>query len=399
MNLCKQNLLLIFIFLIGVSGCTYIEAKPVKYLKSNSGSKHKQAHQDYINNFSDTELMSLNDHKVDSCALDGANNIGQILILGDSHVASENFYEMYKNPPSLFWIPPGNRLSHGMQTGNVTTTKNLYTKRSDCKNEPCYLGGFDATAIDKDAAYIFKLKNYEPGTKLNACLSFSDAENDSNTLKMALLNTESPLAFKIQKDNKFYGGVLKLEDTGSPLTVIGMNGAKNEDILNWILSSKEIIKLINPKYIILVIGTNDIYDKPYNQNLIYEQISSSINELQQAVPTTKIVLVSPPPLVKVLSKKIKTKKRIKTRIVNTCKALAQDFQEIENDYIKLGLNKNLIFYNWREQSSDRCNDYIQGTAEQWKPDGVHLTSEGYKIFHKKLFDYIYKETQDEIFNY
>jgi hypothetical protein len=77
--------------------------------------------------------------------------------------------------------------------------------------------------------------------------------------------------------------------------------------------------------------------------------------------------------------------------------LASDFEKIEASYTHLAATKNLIFFNWRLSSSDKCKDFEEGNFDNWRPDGVHLTSAGYKTLQKNLFEFLLKETQDEIF--
>ena len=416
----KITLLLLSIIVISTCGCSSSLAAQTKS-KPHANGSHQNNHNVNVKkestkdvnktalnrsyNFENLNGLSLKDmgELTQSPCPESFNNNG-ILVLGDSHAAAETFYSYYPKTPSLIWIPPDQRLGHTLFNGTITT-KNLISARTNCIESECALGGFESKAEKPDTAYVYKVKNLEENAPIQSCLIFKKASELLDGDQAHLLASQkylgyfestNPLSLKVPMDITFYGGLIKTPSTGNPMTVIGLNGAKTEDLMNWVKSSGDVLETIHPKYLILIIGTNEIYNRPYRQELVTEQLNYIADEVYQKLPNTKIVLVGPPPLVKdtIIKTKSKNKKAVFT---HHCKGLAADFEKIEAHYTQLSATKNLIFFNWRLSSSDKCKDFEDGNLDHWRPDGVHLTSAGYKTLQKNLFEFLLKETQDEIF--
>lgn len=416
----KITLLLLSIILLSTYGCSSSLAAQTKS-KPHANGSHQNSHKAHLkkepakavnktyehhsDNFVNLNGLSLKEmgELIQSPCPESFNNNG-ILVLGDSHAAAETFYSFYQKTPTLIWIPPYQRLGHTVFNGSITS-KNLISVRTNCIESECVLGGFESKAASPDNAYVYKVKNLEENAPIQSCLIFKKTHESIDGEQLDALasqkhfgyfESKNPLSLKIPMDTTFYGGLIKTVSTGNPMTVIGLNGAKTEDLMNWIKFSGDVLETIHPKYLILIIGTNEIYNRPYRQELVTEQINYIADEVYLKLPNTKIVLVGPPPLVKdtIIKTKSKNKKSVFT---HHCKGLASDFEKIEANYTHLAATKNLIFFNWRLSSSDKCKDFEEGNFDNWRPDGVHLTSAGYKTLQKNLFEFLLKETQDEIF--
>lgn len=419
MNIHRQFIIFLLTFvLLNICGCTstlasqkqqgraHASSHEIEKIKSKTVVKG-DAPKKVLKNTSEpqsNELASMNLKEINSepCPINFHEKSG-ILVLGDSHAAAETFYSFYEKPPSLIWIPPDQRLGHTVANGSILS-KNLKTTRSNCLEVDCMLGGFESRTLDHDGAYIYKIKSVGVGEKLESCLLIDQQVRSEDDLgvanhqkALAYLTSENPLSLKITANSTFYGGLLKTGIDGNPITVIGMNGAKIEDLMNWAKSSPQMLKTINPKYIVLIIGTNEIYDRPYRKELVNDQLNNTLSSIKDSLPEAKIVLVSPPPLYKDIILKNKDKNTKKFKISHACKSLAMDFEKIETDYAQIAAKNNLIYFNWRQNSSNKCQDFEDNKLENWRPDGVHLTSAGYKLLQKNLFDFLFKETNDEIF--
>lgn len=418
MNIHRQRItFLLTFFLLNICACTSTLASQKHHAKSQ-GSQHevektknkivskddtqkklaKSASEPLNNELANANLKEINS---EPCPSNFHEKSG-ILVIGDSHAAAETFYSFYDKPPSLIWVPPDQRPGHTNANGSILS-RNLKTIRSNCLEADCMLGGFESKTSDQDGAYIYKLKSVGVGEKIESCLlidrevrSQSDPEVQIKQKRFAYLTSENPLSLKITANSTFYGGLLKTGIDGNPITVIGMNGAKIEDLMNWTKSSPEMLKIINPKYIVLIIGTNEIFDRPYRKELVNAQLNNTLSSLLESLPNAKIVLVSPPPLFKDLLLKRKDKNTKNYKTSHACKSLAMDFEKIEMDFAQIAAKNNLIYFNWRK-NTDKCQDFEDGKMENWRPDGVHLTSAGYKLLQKNLFDFLLKETSDEIF--
>jgi lysophospholipase L1-like esterase len=375
----------------------------VKQEKSKAINKTAEHHSSNDINLSAFNLKDIGELTGSPCP-EGFSNKNGILVLGDSHAAAETFYSFYQKTPSLIWIPPDQRLGHTLFNGTITS-KNLSITKTNCIESECALGGFESQAANPENVYVYKIKNLDENVNIQSCLLFKKenalldgdlSEAPYSQKHLGYFESTNPLSLKVPINTTFYGGLIKTPIVGNPVTVIGMNGAKTEDLMNWIKSSGSVLEIIHPKYLILIIGTNEIYNRPYRQEIVTKQLEYIADEIRQKLPETKIVLVSPPPLYKDILIKTKSKNK-KSIMSHHCKGLAADFEKIEANYIQLAADKNLIFFNWRLTSSDKCKDFEEGKLDNWRPDGVHLTPAGYKTLQKNLFEFLLKETQDEIF--
>ena len=163
---------------------------------------------------------------------------------------------------------------------------------------------------------------------------------------------------------------------GLPLAVYnrGIGGDNSEGVLNRLKLSLFDIK---PSKIVLMIGVNDINGKRSNERILnaYEEILKSISA---NLPTAEVFCISILPVNDTLSTYTS---------INVDESNAQ-ILSINPEIKRLADKYGYKFVDMYPEFADENNKLIEALS----PDGIHLNSEGYKVYSKKLTPLLLQES-------
>ena len=140
---------------------------------------------------------------------------------------------------------------------------------------------------------------------------------------------------------------------------LGVNGDRTEHVL-WRLSNGEIDK-IKPKVIVLMIGTNNLY--MYSVDEISEGVAAILNELNDRLPESKVLLLGILPRAKSPEAKVRAKIR-----------------EINEQLAKMADGKDIHFLDFGAELLEPDGSI----SEEIMPDFMHLSESGYNIWFDEM---------------
>jgi lysophospholipase L1-like esterase len=256
---------------------------------------------------------------------------GQIRVLhiGDSHIQADFFSGRLRENLQRFAL--GIQGSRGFifpynvaATNNPDNYKVKYTgKWQHCRNiqnlNGCELGiaGISVTTTDSNASIqiilnnrnypfqdfnkvkifhntgdtVFKVKLMEDKiingeyNSLGYTSFTSDAHFD--TLNLFFQKTDS-----LQKNFALYGIELDNDDPGIICSAVGVNGAEVSSFLKCSLLEAQ-LKILNPEWIIVSLGTNDAYGKNFDPVVFENHYQQLIQRIKHALPHSFILLTTP----------------------------------------------------------------------------------------------------------
>lgn len=141
---------------------------------------------------------------------------------------------------------------------------------------------------------------------------------------------------------------------------LGINGDRTEHLL-WRLSNGELDK-IKPKVIVLLIGTNNLY--MYSVDEICEGIAAILNELNDRLPESKILLLGILPRAKSPAAKVRTK-----------------ILQINEQLSRMADGKTIRFLDFGPELLEPDGSI----SEDIMPDFLHLSESGYNIWFDEMF--------------
>ena len=140
---------------------------------------------------------------------------------------------------------------------------------------------------------------------------------------------------------------------------LGINGDRTEHVL-WRLSNGEIDK-IKPKIIVLMIGTNNLY--MYSADEVCEGVAAILNELNDRLPESKILLLGILPRAKSPEAKVRAKIR-----------------QINEQLAKMADGKDIHFLDFGPELLEPDGSI----SEEIMPDFMHLSESGYNIWFDEM---------------
>lgn len=140
---------------------------------------------------------------------------------------------------------------------------------------------------------------------------------------------------------------------------LGINGDRTENVL-WRLSNGEIDK-IKPKVIVLMIGTNNLY--MYSADEICEGVTAILNELNDRLPASKILLLGILPRAKSPDAKVRAKIR-----------------QINEQLAKMADGRDIKFLNFGPELLEPDGSI----SEEIMPDFLHLSESGYNTWFDEM---------------
>lgn len=257
---------------------------------------------------------------------------GQIKILqiGDSHIQADYFSGQMRENLQSFAL--GIKGSRGFvfpynvaQTNNPENYKVKYTgkwehSRNITEKSNCELGiaGISVTTSDTNSSIKIILNNHnyshQDFNKIRIYHSIGDSvfniklfedelidgvinrlgfsefstDNHFDTLDIILQKTDS-----LQKQFTLYGIELNNDDPGIIYSAVGINGAETSSFLKCNLLENQ-LQILDPKWIIISLGTNDAYGTGFDSNVFEINLSKLIERIQKALPEVFILLTTPP---------------------------------------------------------------------------------------------------------
>ncbi len=253
----------------------------------------------------------------------------RVLHIGDSHIQADYFSGRLRENIQSFAL--GIQGSRGFifpynvaATNNPENYKVKYTGEwQNCKNvqnkNECELGiaGISVTTLDSNASIqiILNNKNY-PHQDFNKVKIFHNlgdsvyrvklAENriidgSRNSLGYTSFTTDSyfdTLNLFLQKTDSLqtnftlYGIELDNDDPGIIYSSVGVNGAEVSSFLKCNLLEPQ-LKILNPEWIIISLGTNDAYSKDFDKKIFENNYNQLIKRIKNVLPGSFILLTTP----------------------------------------------------------------------------------------------------------
>ncbi len=268
-------------------------------------------------------------NKLDSLIIFGQGQIN-IIQLGASHTQADIFTaELREQLQNIYpdlsagrgYVFPYNLIKtnspsdyNAFHSGNWKVCRNVEHKK-------CLLGltGISATTFDTNASISIKLKNAkEIDQKFNHITILHSTDSCSYKIKFIpqklvksihtyeqkgyseiyLNKFVDKLTIKVQKTNKYqnkfslYGIFLKNQFPGIIFDPIGINGAGTYSYNKCQLFEKQ-IKIINPDWLIIALGTNDGYTSKFNENIFARNLSTLIHKIKSSHPNIAITIIVP----------------------------------------------------------------------------------------------------------
>lgn len=211
-----------------------------------------------------------------------------------------------------------------------------------------------------DSAFTLQVKD---------SISFWSNKSDNPSIFTFTKNTHSlDIHFQkndsIQKNITFFGGILENDSAGILYHSTGINGAKYSDY-NKPTQFVNQLNLLNPKLIILSLGTNESFLPDFDTTRFYLTIDSLVKKIQSYSPQSIILLTTP-----ACSYKNHKKNTILKPVVKTI--------------VQYAIKNQLPYWDLFELTGG------ENSALNWKKnlllsrDGVHYSKNGY-ILQGQLF--------------
>jgi len=154
---------------------------------------------------------------------------------------------------------------------------------------------------------------------------------------------------------------------GITFETLGINGAQASIILEW---NEQVwsgdVAARNPALVILAYGTNEANNPKWTEEQYRADLLAVLDRLRRAAPAASILLVGPPDC-------------------GRLRPLAHlsEVIEVQRDVAKM---QNVAFFDWRAHmgGAGMMKRWVQAGLAQ--ADYIHLTSAGYQMLGKMLFD-------------
>lgn len=324
-----------------------------------------------------------------------------IVQLGDSHTAAdffsgklrERFQADYGNG-GIGFIPPTNIAGQRIANVQYQSDKKAWILLSSRKdNDPDFpLGGF----ISEPQAKWAKLQLSEnPVTQqryqlqaLYKAPTTAQVNVQSSTSKiLSLSQTQGkwqfsnpttmtfPVSITVSKSQpvKFGGWLITNQQPGVMLSSLGINGATINMMDKWGTQWTETLGQLNPDMVILAYGTNEAFNNTFDLSAYRQQLTDKIRQIRQQAPNSTILLIGP-------SDSIKNKEAPDCRSQQP-----QWLSDIVRIQKEVAQQERTLFWDWRDYMGGECSIKAWSLYELARPDGVHLSREGYESSANTLY--------------
>ena len=324
-----------------------------------------------------------------------------IVQLGDSHTAADffsgklrdRFQEEYGNA-GIGFVPPNT--IPGQRTANMQyqSDKKAWTLLSSRKDsDPDFpLGGFISEPQSKWA----KLQLSEnPATqqryqlqalyKAPTAAQISVQSSSSRTLSLSQthgawqFSNPTPVTFPVNitlnksQPVKLGGWLISNQKPGVMLSTLGINGATINMMDKWGSQWTETLGQLHPDMVILAYGTNEAFNDTFDLGAYRQQLTDKIRQIRQQAPNSAILLIGP-------SDSIKNKEAPDCRSQQP-----QWLTDIVKIQKEVAQQEKTLFWDWRNYMGGECSIKAWAIYDLARPDGVHLTREGYESSANTLY--------------
>lgn len=324
-----------------------------------------------------------------------------IVQLGDSHTAAdffsgklrERFQADYGNG-GIGFIPPTNIAGQRIANVQYQSDKKAWSLLSSRKDsDPDFpLGGFISEPQAKWAKlqlsenpvtqqrYQLQALYKAPTTaqinvqsSTNKVLSLSQTQGKwqfSNPTAMTF-----PVSITVSKNQpvKLGGWLISNQQPGVMLSSLGINGATINMMDRWGTQWTETLGQLNPDMVILAYGTNEAFNDTFDLSAYRQQLTNKIRQIRQQAPNSAILLIGP-------SDSIKNKEAPDCRSQQP-----QWLSDIVRIQKEVAQQEKTLFWDWRDYMGGECSIKAWALYDLARPDGVHLSREGYENSANTLY--------------
>lgn len=320
-----KKILLFILFVINQLGVGYSQETPYKNIAYSFVNQNADTLHFFGSSQTDFNNICKN---LNQLILNGIGNL-RLIHIGDSHIQADFFSGSMREHLQSFAL--GIKGSRGFifpynvaSTNNPDNYKVKYTgKWQRCRNiqnlNGCELGiaGISVTTIDSNASIqiILNNKNY-PHQDFNKVKIFHNLGDTVFQVKLIenqiIDGTYNPLGFtsfttqnhfdtlnlffqktdSLQKNFALYGIELDNDDPGVIYSAVGINGAEISSFLKCNLLEAQ-LKILNPEWIIISLGTNDAYSKNFDKKSFENHYNQLIERIKHTLPNSFVLLTTP----------------------------------------------------------------------------------------------------------
>ncbi|AWF40276.1 MULTISPECIES: SGNH/GDSL hydrolase family protein [Proteus] len=324
-----------------------------------------------------------------------------IVQLGDSHTAAdffsgklrERFQADYGNG-GIGFIPPtaiaGQRIANIQYQSSKKAWDLLSSRKESDPDFP--LGGFIAEPVAKWSALQL---NENPTTgqryQLQALYKAPTASQihlqsaGSKTLSLSQTQGEwqfskpttitFPINITISKNQpiKLGGWLISNQKPGVMLSALGINGATINMMDKWGAQWSKTLGQLHPDMVILAYGTNEAFNDTFDLVAYRQLLVEKIRQIRQQAPNSAILLIGP-------------SDSIKNKDASDCRSQQpQWLTDIIRIQKEVAQQERTLFWDWRDYMGGECSIKAWSIYDLARPDGVHLSREGYESSANTLY--------------
>lgn len=191
------------------------------------------------------------------------------------------------------------------------------------------------------------------------------------------------------------GMTLDLHTPGVVYDSMGVAGARAASLLtSWGTDvTAQVLRVRPPDLVILAFGTNEAYQASFTPESYRTELLAVQQWLQTYVPDTAVLLIAPPDALERVGRCAPNARSVcvpphQTPPPSTCgvrthpnlavvRQLMQDFAQ----------SRSWAYWDWSQVMGRPCGawQWQQETPPRYRPDGIHLTSDGYETSGLALF--------------
>ncbi|WP_066748889.1 SGNH/GDSL hydrolase family protein [Proteus myxofaciens] len=330
----------------------------------------------------------------------GRQNV-HIVQLGDSHTAADFFsgklrerFQADYGDGGIGFIPPTN--IPGQRTANVQYQSDkkawgLISSRKD--TDPDFpLGGFISVPESKwSTLQLAENPVTQQQYQLQALYKAPTASQinikSSGSKVLSLTQTHGqwqfsrpvsmtfPVSITVNKTQpiKLGGWLITNQKPGVMLSTLGINGASINMLDKWGTQWSETLGQLKPDMVILAYGTNEAFNDTFDLDAYRQLLTEKIRQIRRVAPNSAILLVGP-------------SDSIKNKDASDCRSQQpQWLTGIVKIQKEVAQQEKTLFWDWRDYMGGECSIKAWSLYDLARPDGVHLSREGYESSANTLY--------------
>ncbi len=225
-----------------------------------------------------------------------------------------------------------------------------------------------------DSSFHFMVRdttNRQLGVIQSNVNGFKNHESITFQPPIEAVSFETIRANEIQNHATLFGLQIENGKPGIEYHAIGVNGAKYEQYNSASLFAEQ-TQILNPRLIIISLGTNESQAAPIVDKNFLLQVDSLVRKLSGVNPKAKIILTTP-------------QETFRKRVRPNPGSLA-----IRNQIIQYAVENGLAFWDSYTVMGGAGSANAWRKAGLLRPDGVHLTIQGYEYQGNLFFNALMK---------